>query len=171
MPRKYRRKKSSLDPVLSRGIIAIVLVIFAVIVGLSFFEKAGAVGIMLNEYALSFLFGSIRFTVPFILFIFAFFLFKDIEYDYKSTHGIGSIIFFLAMSSLMHIGFETNEMWRMALEGHGGGIFGMMAWALREYLGTVAGGVILVGMVAVSVFLIFNTSVTHFIMINKVTHI
>ena len=167
MPRKYRRKKSSLDPVLSRGIIAIVLVIFGVVIALSFFEKAGAVGIMLDEYVLSFLFGSIRFTVPFILFIFSFFLFKDIEYNYKSTHGIGSIIFFLAMSSLMHIGFRTSEMWRMSLEGHGGGIFGMLAWPLREYLGTVAGSVILVGMVAVSVFLIFNTSVTHFIMINK----
>ena len=167
MPRKYRRKKNNLDPVLSRGIIAIVLIIFAVVIALSFFEKAGTVGIMLNDYALSFLFGSIRFAVPVILFILAFFLFKDIEYNYRSTHGIGSILFFLAMSSLMHIGFKTSEMWRMALEGHGGGIFGMMAWPLREYLGTIAGSVILVGMVATSVFLIFNTSLTHFIMLNK----
>ena len=43
----------------------------------------------------------------------------------------------------------------------------MLAWPLKTYLGSVAGIVILVGMVAVSVFLIFNTSLTAFVMLNK----
>ncbi len=58
---KRRRRESSLDPELSGGIIAIVLIIFAIVVTLSFFGKAGAVGIMLNDYVLSFLFGSNRY--------------------------------------------------------------------------------------------------------------
>ena len=160
-------KTQSLDPVLSKGIMAIVLVIFAIIITLSFFQKAGTVGIMLNDYVLSFLFGSIRYAVPFILVILAWFLIRDKEYNYRKTHGVGSFMFFIAMSSLMHIGFETSNMWSMAIEGHGGGVFGMFAWPVREYLGTIAGTVLLVGMVIVSIFLIFNTAITHFIFINK----
>lgn len=167
MGRKPKYSNQSLDPVLSKGIMAIVLVIFAIIITLSFFEKAGTVGIMLNDYVLSFLFGSIRFATPFILVILAWFLIRDKEYNYRKTHGIGSFMFFIAMSSLMHIGFETSNMWTMAIEGHGGGVFGMFAWPVREYLGTIAGTVLLVGMVIVSIFLIFNTAITHFIFINK----
>lgn len=168
MVKKPKYKKSqSLDPVLSKGILAVILVIMAIIIALSFFEKAGTVGIMLNDYVLSFLFGSIRFATPFILLILAWFLVIDREYNYRKTHGIGSFMFFIAMSSLMHIGFETPEMWPMSLDGHGGGVFGMLAWPMRQYLGTIAGSVLLVGMVIVSIFLIFNTAITHFIFINK----
>ena len=58
MPRPYHRHGQSFDPELSRGIIGIVLVIAAILFVLSFLGKAGAVGIMLDEYILSFLFGS-----------------------------------------------------------------------------------------------------------------
>ncbi len=162
-----RRRGQGFDPVLSRGIIAIVLIITAIVVVLSFFAKAGAVGVMLDEYVLSFLFGSIRYALPVVLLIGAWYLIRDIEYNYRSTHLFGSFIFFLAMSSLMHINFLPSNMWQSALDGHGGGVFGMLAWPLKTYLGSVAGIVILVGMVAVSVFLIFNTSLTAFVMLNK----
>ncbi|MEK7065294.1 MAG: DNA translocase FtsK 4TM domain-containing protein, partial [Patescibacteria group bacterium] len=162
-----RRRGQGFDPVLSRGIIAIVLIIAAIVVVLSFFAKAGAVGVMLDEYVLSFLFGSIRYALPVLLLVGAWYLIRDIEYGYRSTHLIGSIIFFIAMSGLMHINFFPANMWQEALDGHGGGVFGMLAWPLKTYLGSVAGIVILVGMVAVSVFLIFNTSLTAFVMLNK----
>lgn len=165
MPRRYRH--TYYDPVLSRGILAIVLIVAAVVIVLSFFSRAGAVGIMLNDYLLSFLFGSIRYTAPAILLILAWFLFQEKELNYRRTHLIGSILFFLAASSLMHISFETKAMWRMALDGSGGGAFGMLAWPLKEYLGIIAGVVILIGMAAMSVFLIFNTSLTHFVLLNK----
>lgn len=162
-----RRRGQGFDPVLSRGIIAIVLIIAAIVVVLSFFAKAGAVGVMLDEYVLSFLFGSIRYALPVLLLVGAWYLIRDIEYNYRSTHLVGSFIFFLAMSSLMHINFFPSDMWQTALDGHGGGVFGMLAWPLKTYLGSAAGIVILVGMVAVSVFLIFNTSLTAFVMLNK----
>ncbi|MBU2542287.1 DNA translocase FtsK, partial [Patescibacteria group bacterium] len=164
---KTRKTRSKLDPVLSHWIIAVVLGVFALIIGLSFFEKSGVVGIMLNDYLLSFFFGSVRYTVPFILLIIAFFILKDDKYDYWIMHGMGTFLFFLAMSGLMHIGFENSEMWAMSLEGSGGGFFGMIAWPLQEYLGRIAGSIILVGVVLVSIFLIFNTSLINFVRIIK----
>jgi len=156
------------NPPITRGIIAILLVVLAIIITLSFFSKAGVVGEILNNYVLSFLFGSMRFITPLMIIILAWFLIKDTEYDYRSTHGVGSLLFFLATSSLMHIAFETFEMWdKVLLRGQGGGIFGMLAWPLKTYLGSVASIVLLIGVVLISVFLIFNTAFTHFVQLNK----
>lgn len=162
-----RKRRAAWNPTLSRGIIAIVLVVFAAIITLSFFDKAGAVGIVLNDWILSFLFGSIRYTAPVIIVILAGFLIKDIEYNYRPTHVIGALLFFVATSSLIHIKFLPFIMWHQALSGHGGGVFGMLAWPMRTYLGPIGGRVILIGLIAISIFLIFNTSITHIIMLHK----
>ncbi|MFH1286625.1 MAG: DNA translocase FtsK 4TM domain-containing protein, partial [Candidatus Magasanikbacteria bacterium] len=144
MSRRGRQSYSSLDPTLSRGIISIVLVIIASIVALSFFGKAGALGEMINEWLLSILFGSMRFAVPIVILVFAWYVLKDMDYSYRPTHGIGAVLLFVALSSLFHIGFEPHVMWTQALEGNGGGIFGMFAWVLKNYLGVIAGALILV---------------------------
>lgn len=161
------KKNAGPDIELSRGILAVIVVILAIVIGLSFVEKAGAVGIILDQYVLSFLFGEMRFATPIILLIFAYFLIKDVDYDYRPTHGIGSVIFFLALSSLLHIGYATDMMWQMALDGNGGGVFGMFAWPLKTYLGNIAAFVVLFGMALVSIFLLFNTALTHFVMLNR----
>ncbi|EKE07562.1 MAG: hypothetical protein ACD_18C00054G0003 [uncultured bacterium] len=165
---KNKKKKSSrLDPTLSRGIIAVLLTVLAIIIVLSFFDKAGFVGIMLNSYILSFLFGSIRYFTPVIILILSWFLIRDIKYSYRPTHLIGSLIFFLSLSSIMHLGFETSDMWNEALRGHGGGVFGMLAWPMKQYLGLIASYVILIGIVIISIFLIFNTTLTAFVIIHQ----
>ncbi len=168
MARGRRRKsRSSLDPTLSRGVLSILLVIFSIIITLSFFGKAGTVGIMLNDYFLSFLFGSIRFTTPVILLVLAWYLIRDVDYNYRPTHGIGAVLFFLSLSSIMHLRFAVSEMWMQSLAGNGGGVFGMLAWVLKSYLGTIASWVLLIGLVFVSIFLIFNTSVANFVEIHR----
>jgi DNA segregation ATPase FtsK/SpoIIIE, S-DNA-T family len=166
MPRR-RRKKELLNPTLSRGIIAIILVIFSIIIALSFVDKAGDIGVILNKWILNSLFGSMRFATPVIILILVWFMIKDFDYDYHPTHGIGAFLFFLATASLFHIKYLPHEMWEQALDGNGGGVFGMLAWPLKEYLGGIAGIVILFGLAFISVFLIFNTSFEHFITINK----
>lgn len=167
MPPRRRQSSSSLNPNLSKGIIAIVLVIFSCIITLGFFQKAGAVGVILDEYILSFLFGSIRYATPAVLLILSWYLIKDVDYDYRPTHGIGIFLFFLTFSSLMHIGFEPSSMWTEALNGNGGGVFGMFAWPIKTYLGSLAGVIILIGMALVSIVLVFNTSIAGFIFIHK----
>ncbi len=166
MPRRSH-DESSLNPTLSRGIIFIVLVVSAFIISLSFFDKAGPVGIMLNEYVLSFLFGSIRFTVPFIVLTLAWFIIRDTEYDYRPTHILGTGLFFISLCSLVHLSYEPALMWSTAINGQGGGVFGMFAWVLKTYLGTIAAGGILVALGLVSIFLLYNTAITHFVMLHR----
>lgn len=167
MPPRRRQSSSPLNPNLSKGIIAIVLVIFSCIITLSFFQKAGAIGVILDEYVLSFLFGSIRYATPAVLLILSWYLIKDIDYDYRPTHGIGIFLFFLTFSSLMHINFPPIDMWTQALDGNGGGVFGMFAWPIKTYLGSLAGIIILIGMALVSIVLVFNTSIAGFIFLHK----
>ena len=166
MPRRAK-EESSLNPTLSRGIIFIVLVVSAFIISLSFFGKAGPVGIMLNEYVLSFLFGVIRYTVPFIILSLAWFIIRDAEYDYRPTHILGTVLFFISLCSLLHLSYEPSLMWGAAINGQGGGVFGMFAWILKTYLGTIAAGGILVALGLVSIFLLYNTAITHFVMIHR----
>ena len=166
MPRK-KINNYSFDPILSRGIIAIILFIVSIIITLSFFDKAGPLGIMLNKGLLSFIFGSIRFAAPVIILIIAWFCLKDIEYDYRATHGLGAILFFIALSGLFHLHFNPNDMWTQAILGNGGGTIGMIAWPLKTYLNTIASAVILLGLFIVSFLLMFNTLIIHLLLINK----
>lgn len=165
MPRRQRQPAS--DPLLSRGIITVLLVLLATIITLSFFDKAGVIGVILDDYILSALFGSMRYAAPAVILILAWFLMKDTTSDYRPTHGVGALLFFLALSSIFHLHIVPDDMWREALLGHGGGVFGMLAWPLKSYLGIVGSVIILVGLLFVSVLLIFNTSVADFILLHK----
>ncbi|MBT3817177.1 MAG: hypothetical protein HOE80_02275 [Candidatus Magasanikbacteria bacterium] len=167
MAKSRKKQAKQNNSVLIHGIISILLVVFAIITTLSFFNAAGTVGVILNEHLLSALFGSMRYGVPFIVVIIAFYILADRSYNYRKTHGIGSILFFFATSSLIHLRFPAEDMWFHALKGHGGGICGMLAWPLQTYFGNIASLVVLIGIICISVLLIFNTSLAHFIMFHK----
>ena len=152
---------------LSHGVLSIILIVLAIVIALAFFDKAGTVGVILNEWILSFIFGRTRYFVPFVLVVLAWYLVADVKYDYRPTHSIGAVLFFLSASSLMHMGFEPDTMWLQALEGHGGGAFGMLAWPMKTYFGALAAWIILIGIVLISTVLTFNTSIVHFIHMHK----
>lgn len=162
-----RQPAPSFDPTLSHGILAVILIIGALIIALSFFEKAGTVGIILNEYVLSFLFGSIRFVTPIILLVSAWYLITDREFSYRPVHLIGAGLFFLSLSSLLHISFPLESMWTESLEGNGGGVFGMLAWPVKMYLGSIAGILVLIGTAIVSVMLMFHATLDAFIHLQR----
>ncbi|MBZ4283748.1 DNA translocase FtsK 4TM domain-containing protein, partial [Streptococcus pneumoniae] len=96
----------------------------------------------------------------------AWFLVRDTEYDYRPTHVLGTILFFISLGSLVHLHFAPDQMWTAAINGQGGGVFGMFAWVLKTYLGTIAAGGILIALGLVSIFLLYNTAITHFVMLH-----
>lgn len=158
---------SNFNPRLGTGIIAVLLIIFSIILFLSFFEKAGVLGKILNEYILSFLFGNIKYIVPLIIISFAGYMIKDKEEGHKSTQGIGALLLFLSLAGILHTKFELEEMWLKSLDGQGGGVFGMSAWLSKTYLGDIASYVLFAGFVLISLFLIFTPSLKMFISLYK----
>ncbi|MFA5211429.1 MAG: DNA translocase FtsK 4TM domain-containing protein [Patescibacteria group bacterium] len=165
--KKQNYSSSSLNPHLSTGIIAVLLIIFAAIIFLSFYEKAGVIGKIINEYILSFLFGNIKYTVPFVIIALAGYMIKGKDEETESTQGIGALLFFISLAGIMHLKFPTSEMWTKSLDGQGGGLFGMSAWLAKTYLGDIAAYVLFFGLVLISFFLIFTPSVKLFISFYK----
>lgn len=157
MPRKSRDEESSYNPTLSHGVIAIVLLIAAGIISLSFFDKAGALGVMLNQYVLSFLFGSMRYGIPFILLIYVWYLLQGITPLKHPTHSFGTFLFFLSTSGLFHLSFDPVIMLDEAIQGHGGGIFGMIAWPLKTYVSSIGAALILIGIMLIGLLLLFRS--------------
>ena len=94
MPKKSRHDDSSYNPTLSHGVIAIVILIAAGIISLSFFDKAGALGVMLNQYVLSFLFGSMRYAIPFVLLVYIWYLLQGSAPLRHPVHTLGTFLFF-----------------------------------------------------------------------------
>jgi len=169
MPRKQSSASSSAyDPTLSRGVIAIVLLIIAGIITLSFFEKAGTLGIVLNEYVLSLLFGSMRYALPLILLVYIWYIIQNSPRPKHPTRTLGATLFFLATSGLFHLGFEPAEMFQEALNGHGGGIFGMIAWPLKTYIGIIGSTVILIGVMLISLLFLFQSAIP--LLLEKIRH-
>lgn len=160
MPKKSRADaSSSFDPALSRGVIAIVLLTSAGIITLSFFDKAGALGEMLNSYVLSFLFGSMRYAIPAMLLVYIWYLLQDNPEPHRPTRTVGTVLFFLATSGLFHLRFETDQMFTEALNGHGGGIFGMISWPLKTYTSPIAAAFILIGLMLISLLFLFREAI------------
>ncbi|MCB9799066.1 DNA translocase FtsK 4TM domain-containing protein, partial [Candidatus Nomurabacteria bacterium] len=164
-----RRKKEEhiLEATLSQGVIAVLLLVLAAVTTLSFFDMAGTIGEVLDQWILSFLFGQIRFVTPIVILIIAWFVVKDDDVDYTPTHGIGALLFLLTTASLFHMGYATDEMWRQALEGNGGGVFGMLAWVMKTYFGSIASIIVLIAMAIISLLLMFNTLIAHFVVLNR----
>ncbi len=151
---------------LSRGILAIIYLVTTAIITLSFFNAAGAFGTMLNEYVLSTLFGGMRFATPLIFIVLAYFIVRDVAYNYRATHAIGGLLFFIATSSMLHMHIDPPLMWSEALLGNGGGMIGMFAWVMQSYLGNIAGFLVLFALLLISLLLLFNTLLTHLILLH-----
>ncbi len=169
MPRKSRSaSSSSYDPTLSRGVIGIVLLIVAGIITLSFFGKAGTLGVVLDDYVLSLLFGAMRYALPAVILVYIWYIVQNNPTPHPPTRTLGATLFFLATSGLFHLGFEQTEMFQEALAGHGGGIFGMIAWPLKTYVGIIGSTIILIGIMLISLLFLFQSAIP--LLLEKIRH-
>lgn len=160
-------EQADFNPEISRGIIAILLFIVAGLALLSFFSLAGVVGIFIDNL-LAITFGQVRYVFPFILLVVAVMIVKDLDYDYRSTHIVGTILFFLGFNGLVHLQHPVSEMYTLAMTGNGGGLVGLaLAWSGLTYVGYWGATIILVGVLTASIIFIFNTSIAQIIALHK----
>lgn len=172
MPRlRYRkltfRERIDLNPDIGQGLVAVFLFILAGLSILSFFSLAGVAGHFIDSF-LSLVFGRVRYAFPLVLIIVAILKIKDLDYEYRPTHWLGAILFFLSVNGMVHMRQPFSEMVDGALQGYGGGICGLaLAWPLTKYLGFWGGVMILAGLFLVSIIFLFNTSLAQLVALNK----
>ncbi len=165
--RPQPKRTAPLDANISRGLTSILLFIVSALSLLSFFSLAGVTGHFIDSL-LAISFGQVRYVFPFILIIVGVMQIRDLDYKYKPTHLIGSIIFFLSFNGLIHLQKPLNEMINLALQGYGGGLAGVaLAWPLLRYVNYWGATVILSGLLLASIIFLFNTSLAHLVELHK----
>ena len=156
------------NPEIKRGVLAVFLFVLAGLSLLSFFDLAGLAGSFWAAL-LSVAFGKTRFALPVVLIVIGYLIEKEGEYDYKLTHFIGLILFFLSLNAIFHLNFPMTELVSQAIAGNGGGLFGVaLAWPLKNYLDYWAALMILLALLVISLLFIFNISLARLIETHRV---
>ncbi len=160
-------EKIDVNPEISPGLLAILLCIVAGLAALSFFSLAGVAGQFIDSL-LAIVFGQVRYIFPLVLGVVAALLIKDVKYEYRSTHTLGSVLFFLSFNGLIHLHKPVADMTTLALQGYGGGLVGLaLAWPLGTYVGYWGALLILIGLLLASIIFLFNTSLAQIVAVHK----
>jgi len=161
------KKKINLNPEISRGLLAIILLILGGLSALSFFSLAGVAGQFIDSL-LAVAFGQVRYIVPIILLLLAILIIKDLKYEYRPTHWLGSLLFLLSFNGVVHLQKPAGEMWNAAMQGYGGGLAGFaLGWPFATYLGYWGGLIVLIGLLLASLIFLFNTSLAQIVALHK----
>lgn len=161
------REKINLNPEIGRGLSALLIFVLGVLSALSFFSLAGVAGEFISSL-LSLGFGQVRYVFPIILILVAILMVKDLSYEYRPTHWIGSIIFLLAFNALVHLQKPLDQMLNEATVGNGGGLAGLaLAWPLQKYIGYWGATIVLAGLLLVGIIFLFNTSLAKIVDLHK----
>ncbi|HSR89140.1 MAG TPA: DNA translocase FtsK 4TM domain-containing protein [Candidatus Udaeobacter sp.] len=172
MPRNRARKPTlseqiNLNPDISRGLLALLLFIMGGLSALSFFNLAGVAGQFIDSL-LAIIFGQARYVFPIILILVAILMVKDMDYEYRPTHWLGSILFIAGFNGLVHLQKPVDEMFSLATQGYGGGLIGFaLAWPLNKYLGYWGATMLLIGLLLTSIIFLFNTSLAQIVDLHK----
>lgn len=165
--RPPKQQSLKLDAKISRGLLSILLFIVSALSLLSFFNLAGVAGHFIDSL-LAITFGQVRYVFPFILIVVGVLLIRDLDYQYRSTHLVGSIIFFLSFNGLIHLQHPLDQMVDNALQGNGGGLAGLaLAWPFLKYLNYWGATVLLVGLLLTSIIFLFNTTLARLVELHK----
>ncbi len=134
---------------------------------MSFFSLAGVAGQFIDSL-LALTFGQVRYVFPIVLILVAILMVKDMEYEYRPTHWLGSILFILSFNGLIHLQEPPEEMYNLATQGYGGGFAGLaLAWPLNTYIGYWGATIILAGLLLAGIIFLFNTSLAQIVDLHK----
>ncbi|MCA9353494.1 DNA translocase FtsK [Candidatus Nomurabacteria bacterium] len=154
MARKKRKKRGSIfsgnaSPKTKKAVLGTACIILGIFVLLSFFDGAGVSGEFVQKFFLG-VFGKGYYILPFILFLFSFSLFKETGEEKRVglTHGIYSLIIFLAILGII---YATNQ--STLNSGYAGLVLG---YPFVKLLGVYAGIIFMGGLIIMSMFLLFD---------------
>lgn len=140
-----------------KGILIVLLFLFSGISVLSFFEVAGPFGLAFNHY-LALLFGWGRFSAPVMAAILGYVLIYPELYQLRWWHYFGLSLFILSFFGAIHI-WLGPDLQHAASQGVGGGYVGLVLSTLfLKTVGVWAGALLLLGLLTISVLVVFNMS-------------
>lgn len=163
MPRSRNEKTGKrelnrhFNPELKRSLGVILLLILSLLVVLSYFKMAGAMGFFIDSF-LAIIFGQTRILAPLVIILIG--LIIELKEENKSNlrHILGFIFLVLGVNGLIHLYYPETQTLILAKQGEAGGFLGYAASALRFLFGFWATLIILLGLVLASLLLILNTS-------------
>lgn len=148
---------SKMDPKLFWGIVMVALIIGGIILFLSLFGVAGALGDMIKKGALI-AFGYVAYFIPFALFWAAARILnkqRNEEAELKIIEFIGIGLVLLSLGGFFHSTHEPARYIVAAKQGIGGGYLGYIAmFPLEKIVGFWASLVLLTGILAVGIILV-----------------
>ncbi len=132
-----------------RSVFGILIILLAIIIGLSFFDKAGTAGGYLKE-ALSFLFGRIMFGVPISLILFSIVFFRTNYKKFLSPAILAILILLLGFSGIFATFDSDSKVLAGGFLGH------VLTWPFLKFFGLLATRIIFGTLIVISFFIFWH---------------
>lgn len=151
-------ERLDIDHETKRDIGAIGLFILSVVFFLSIFDLAGRLGEWI-VIALKWFLGVGYWTLPFVFIALGYLVFRSARGEGRFTSFLGLFVFVLAYAGLFHVRVPLESMTYLLHEGTGGGVLGfLVSYPLLQLAGFWVALVILIGLLIISILLLFNIS-------------
>ena len=150
---KKTKKKTPLKSETKESIWGVVLLVFGLIILLSFFKGAGVVGIFIHKILYAFL-GFGYFLSPIIFGIIGVSLMRKGELNVARIHMIALIL--LLLSSLGIMDFASNGSNSSTVITYGGYLGSIVTWPMLKLFGMIGGILVLGTILIISLLVLFN---------------
>ncbi|MFA6908377.1 MAG: DNA translocase FtsK 4TM domain-containing protein [Patescibacteria group bacterium] len=142
------------------GIVVVVLFMLAALALLSMFDLAGGVGQNINS-GLHTLFGIPILIAPAVMIFLGYVLMKPEKYKLRFSHYLGMLLFIIALTGFFHLFVPLDQATDVIGESRGGGYLGLsLSYPLQKIMGGLATGIVLFGLLIISLLLSFDMSLT-----------
>ena len=155
---EFARPNLEVSPETKQSIAAVLLILLGILGFFSLVDLAGTVGVYLDT-TLRFAFGVLRWLMPPILVMLGYWLLRPSRYELRFSNYLGLAIFTLSLTGFIHLASHSQDLLPAARAGLGGGYTGLaLSIILIKALGFWAGLVLLVALILIGLFLLFNAS-------------
>lgn len=150
---------SGLRPDTKRAIIGVVILFFAVLAILSFFNGAGVAGIWIFSM-LQKGFGYLVYPLPVALILLSIYLIRPQAEPIQMLRVAGTALIVVGLLGTFHVvGVSSEDAYQVALDGHGGGLIGFsLSMPFTAFFSPIASSLIFITAFLVGIFLTFNLS-------------
>jgi S-DNA-T family DNA segregation ATPase FtsK/SpoIIIE len=161
----FKKPQLNLKKDTRRGVMGIIFLVLAALLGLSLMQLAGPFG-KISQQVLKLAFGWMAFGVPVVLVLIAAALFRqsdEEESETISTHAyVGGVLLVVTLTGILHLWVIRNDLslaFDVVKTGTGGGYLGVLtSYPLIHLLGFVASLVVLVACFIIAFLVTFNVS-------------